>query len=53
MRVNPKVWAAIAAAALAVIGVLYPEFEGVAGTLAGLLLGKELLPQTAKKPEAP
>lgn len=46
-----KLVAALVAAALAVVGIYFPDFQGVAGTIAGLLLGKEMLPATGSQPK--
>ena len=44
-----KLVAAVVAAVLAVVGIYFPDFSTVAGTIAGLLLGKELLPSTGSQ----
>jgi hypothetical protein len=43
-----KLIAALVAAALAAVGVLYPELREIATVLAGLAMGKEFLPQAGK-----
>lgn len=45
---NPKVIAAIFAAAIGACGVLYPDYSGMLNVIAGMVLGKEYLPQTKK-----
>lgn len=47
-----KMIAAGVAALLAAVAVLYPEHQALAATLAGVLLGKEYLPQAPQKPKA-
>jgi hypothetical protein len=43
-----KIFAACIAAALAAVGVLFPEFKEAAALIAGLAMGKEFFPQADK-----
>jgi hypothetical protein len=43
-----KIYAALVAAALAAVGVLFPELKEAAAVLAGVAFGKEFFPQAGK-----